>query len=138
MPVATDAIPLGVSVPLAPEIVGDWKVLKIKGGALRFNAKLQRLDAHCGQHGPTCKADRTLRKGPIGFLARWLDHTCETKQEHSDMKALISSAAWLPQRTAPRDAFKAACAEHKGFFDEVLQCERDARGSNDEPYSIPL
>ena len=78
-PPAAPPAPALAGPPAPMVVVGDWKIQRVDGGSLRFNAKLLRLDGHGGRHGPTCKADRTLKKGPVGFLMLWLSFGAESK-----------------------------------------------------------
>ena len=120
------------------QVIGDWKIMQVQGGTLRFNKRLQRLDAHCSQTWGTCKADRTLRKGPIGFVMLWLASESATKAEQVAKKGTCSASAMFDARVSSRAAFVAAAASQGGFFQEVLECELEARGSNDEPRSISM
>ena len=74
-----------------PFEAGEWKVVPVHNGWLRYSKVKKRLDAHCSVHGPTCKADRILKKAPLGFLMAWLACPCESKELHDIEKIVVYS-----------------------------------------------
>ena len=115
---------------------GGWVVLDVLGGWLRYSETMARLDAHCAQHGPSCKMDRALKKGPVGLVVAWLAHTCGTKVEHDTAKGHISSHAARAQRLGGRATFKSMAASRGGQYQAVLQQEARLVGDDEERHTI--
>ena len=135
LPVDAVDPPPRVAPPLA---VGDWRVVAVRGGWLRYNATLGRLDAHCAAHAG-CKMDRALRKGLVGLLCAWLAAAADAphRAAHSDMKWTLSQREALPQRLQGRNDFVQLRVEHAGAYGAILDQELALRESADEPASIP-
>ena len=111
----------------------------VKGGYLRFNRTLRRLDAHCTQahcKPSGCKMDRSIAKGVVGLQLAWLAHETTYKEMHDVQKGIISSEAELELRTKARAEFSLLASTHGGLPKEILDFEKEIRGSNDEPLKV--
>ena len=104
--VTPDATHIGAA---PPGTSGDWRALRVKGGWLRFSREKPRLDSHCMFHGRSCKMDRTVRKGPIGYALLWLQAgghpTTTSKLLHDELKVDLAGADFQSDRKALRDVF---------------------------------
>ena len=121
----------------APTESGEWKVVKLEHGWLRYSKVHQRLDCHCGTH-PGCKMDRSLRKGNIGLAVLWLRSLGGDKEDHAINKKLLSLSDKQVDRQRGRDEYKLemesrGCPLMKAIWDH----ERELRSNNDEPTYIP-
>ena len=112
----------------APRAAGDWQVVQVPGGWLRFSEKASRVDAHCGRHHG-CKMDRALSKCPIGLHLAWLAADADDKAAHDLLKPAMSYDA----RMAGRNAFAALADHHGGLYRTILEEEARVRGTREEP-----
>ena len=129
------AEPLAAGPP--PKETGGWQVVEVPGGWLRFNAREQKLNAHCRQHGANvCKMDRGLQKQPIGLHMAWLACRCEFPGAHQTKKQEISGPAGSEARSAGRGVFERLAAEKKGVYQEIIRMEAEVCGRSGEPDAI--
>lgn len=124
--------------PPAPTFA--WEPLQIKGGEIRVNTKLSRIDAHCRGcgHGAGCKMDRTGAKGPLGLSLLWLKwgKNCASKEEHEALQSGLAVADFQAQRDELRHAWKASAASQAGVYQAALDIEMEKRGDISEPPAI--
>ncbi len=122
-----------------PKIVhGDWKIIRVRGGYLKFSESAGRLDAHCGLHDG-CKMDRSLRRGALGLSIAWLQSRAADKKDHDLLKEQLSSSAEWQKRVEGRKYFEELASQHGGLYTAVLDAEKKLRGDKAcaEPSYIP-
>ena len=131
------ALPSHVSAVEAPASIGDWVVLAVDGGWLRFNPVLKRLDAHCADpihnFDGKCKMDRVLSKGVIGLVMAWLSGHAEPfpcKASHQFQKVVLSNPDCKDIRERGREAFTELVEKHGCVFAQVWKLEYELRGTH--------
>ena len=132
---APEVVPRTLAPPLP---VGDWRVLPVKGGWVRFNQTLKRFDSHCNKldHGQGCKMDRHMKRGVIGLALAWLGCDEVSRQTHEMQKELLSHEISREKRSAGRLDFKRLAEIYDDDYRLALDVEMKERGTNDEPSSI--
>ena len=119
-------MPIAVAEPpplrMAPLVaVGEWRVLGVRSGWLRYNPLLCRLEAHCGSDA-ACKMDRALRKGPAGLLCAWLVAGAELldRAAHNDLKRVLSHGDAFARRVESREELRRLRVIHGGVYSEIF------------------
>ena len=110
-----------------------WRILRVRGGWLRFSPEHMRLDAHCGQHGMACKFDKVLSKCFVGNQLAWLAKRCSGKADHDAYKAEVGKIENKPSRESFRAEFVALAETSGGNPKDVLDAEFAASGRREEP-----
>ena len=121
-----------------PRECGEWRVLKVPGGWLRYSTLKGRCDAHCGTHLRCgCKLDRSLCKGSLGLSMAWLTLAKDYDvMGHKDVRKHIGQPAFLQERRAGRTLFMELAASKQGIYQEVLEKEKELYGSSEEPAMV--
>ena len=111
--------------------VGEWRVIKVPNGYVRWSAKLARLDAHCRVHTDQkkeCKMDRTLARGGVGLSWLWMKHAASVDYfGHQLQKEQFSSVEARDDRAAERKRIVDAASSDEELA-ALLTAEREARG----------
>ena len=108
-------------------VSGEWEHVAWGFGHMRFSAKRQHLDAHCGPHHESnCKMDRVLSKAPLGLCAAWLQARCDCKNAHDREKYFLSQADKMAVRNKARMAFRRAAAKQGGIMQKIVDAEKGA------------
>ena len=132
------------SEPIAPSSeapasggIGEWRVLQVEGGWLRWSAVLGRVDSHCRGHTgcSKCSMNRQLRNGAVGLALLWLQRGGRqtSRYDHELLKETLSTSDAFAPRTAARVAFQErvrAEPEAQGLLDWE---ERLREGTRLEP-----
>ena len=117
---------------------GQWRVIKVPGGWLRWSAIEKRVDAHCVGHrgGEKCAMNRQVAAGACGLACFWFQR-CHpqgtTRYDQEMMKESLSVSDARGARRAARAEF-AARAVAEADVQELLNLEAELRGGDlDEP-----
>ena len=126
-----------VVAPAHTVYIGPWPNWQIgEFGALVLDASKGSLGAHCSRHGgSTCRANKVIKRKPLGFLVAWLmaghsDPHCNTCGLHADKKDRIRSDVSYADRVRARNWL----LERRAAFEDLLDLEKQfhAPGSFEE------
>ena len=126
-----------------PAMGGDWEVIAVPNGWLRWSRKLGRCDAHCRvpDHNidGECKMDRKVTPGTLGLSMLWMTeaHKHASHFDHALHKEIYSASESLPARETARSDFQGLCSSDDNVR-RLFEMEKHwRRGEVIEPEMVP-
>ena len=133
----------GPPLPAPPHLggAGEWKLLQMPGGWLRWSSVYKRCDAHCRccAGPPECKMDRSVKSGTVALSVLWLARGRGfggDRRAHQVDKWTCSQDSMFDERLPIRRELEAAALESVDLR-ALLDMEMDERGGDRaEPVAI--